>query len=206
MIHTTTPHIDKVVALDNMMLKIKFADGTIKYYDGHRFFELEPQPVYDGHPMFEPLKDNPELFRRVYVSYGGECIAWNNEIDIHGSELWNNGTTTTEPWAAEDDAKVNEKPLDAYGLPRQPKLDESEIAFFDELSIKIFPTKDMSIVPYITVTSESGNTRDIAITTGTVVNNDDVPPWIDIVREWLDEHRDTVQNIWDTGKIRAVSE
>lgn len=199
------PYVDKVIALDDMMLKIKFVDGTVKYYDGHCLFELDPQPIYDGHPMFEPLEDNPELFSRVYVSYGGECIAWNNEIDIPGSILWHNGITTTAPWTSEDDAKVNEKPFDAYGLPRQPKLNESEIAFFDELSIKIFPTNDSTVTPYITATSESGNTRNIGIARGEVID-DDEPFWIDIVREWLDKHRDEVQDIWNTGKLRAVSE
>ena len=62
LVRMNTPQIEKVVAFDDMVLKAKFIDGTVKRYNANKLFDLKPQPIYNGKPMFEPLRNNPELF------------------------------------------------------------------------------------------------------------------------------------------------
>ncbi|MCD7828133.1 MAG: DUF2442 domain-containing protein [Clostridiales bacterium] len=81
--------VREVEPLNNLMLSVLFTNGVRKRYDVKQLL-----PEYNG--MFMPLKDNPPLFKSVYVDCGGCGIAWNEDIDISEWELWENGETEKE--------------------------------------------------------------------------------------------------------------
>lgn len=77
--------VKEVTPLDNLTLSVLFMNGVRKKYDVKQLFE-------EFGPMFEPLRDNPALFKHVHVDCGGCGIVWNEDIDISECELWENGT------------------------------------------------------------------------------------------------------------------
>lgn len=77
--------VKDVTPLDNLTLSVLFVNGVRKKYDVKQLFA-------EFGPMFEPLRDNPALFKNVHVDCGGCGIAWNEDIDISECELWENGT------------------------------------------------------------------------------------------------------------------
>ena len=197
--------LEKIVAFDNHMLKAKFVNGAVKYYDINKLFALDPQPVVNGKPMFAPLHD-PKLFNSVYVDYNGVCAAWNTEIDIDADTIWYDGTPAGvgDGWTKEDDTRCNEPPLDTYyGTLRAPNLNNSEIAFFNEITIQIFPTDDKKVIPYIVAHYEN-DTAYIEIATGEVIKGEFPPTGVEIVNEWLEQNLSSIQRIWDTEKLVAL--
>lgn len=76
--------VKEVTPLNDMMLSVLFVNGVRKRYDVKQLFD-------DFGQMFLPLKENPALFKNVYVDCGGCGIAWNENIDISECELWENG-------------------------------------------------------------------------------------------------------------------
>lgn len=73
--------IKKVEPLKNMILKVEFISGKIKYYDVKMLIEKIEQ--------FRELS-NEEIFNKVKVDEGGYGISWNENIDISCNELWFN--------------------------------------------------------------------------------------------------------------------
>ena len=73
--------IKKVEPLKNMILKVEFISGKIKYYDVKMLIEKIEQ--------FRELS-NEEIFNKVKVDEGGYGINWNENIDISCNELWFN--------------------------------------------------------------------------------------------------------------------
>ncbi len=72
-------HVTKVVPLEGFVLRIWFTDGSER--------EVDLGDLLRG-PVFQPLRDDPELFRQVSVQDG--TIAWPNGADmdpvvLHGS-------------------------------------------------------------------------------------------------------------------------
>lgn len=201
------PQIEKVIASDDMVLKARFVDGTVKRYDANKLFNLSPQPIYNGKPMFEPLRNNPKLFSEVYVDFFGECVAWNDEIDLDCSVIWKDGVVDEGGWTEEDDKKVHERPFDPREYPREPDLNNSEIAVFNDISVKIFPTDEPSILPNVLVSHDGDDTTYcVDIATGEIISNEHniIPSWMVFVDEWLKQNREDVKEIWETGRLRVV--
>lgn len=73
--------IKKVEPLKNMILKVEFISGKIKYYDVKMLIEKIEK--------FRELS-NEEIFNKVKVDEGGYGISWNENIDISCNELWFN--------------------------------------------------------------------------------------------------------------------
>lgn len=71
-------------------LLVHFSDGCAKQYD--------MTPLFDRMPVFESLKQIPGLFEQVAADPGGYGISWNDDIDLDGSELWENGTVVVTPF------------------------------------------------------------------------------------------------------------
>ena len=77
-----TPEMIRVIEvepLDGFTLRLRFNDGS------ERVIDLED---HLWGPVFEPLKENPALFREVRIE--GPTICWPNEADmdpdfLHGS-------------------------------------------------------------------------------------------------------------------------
>ena len=76
--------------MPDFMLTVQFSEGVTKQYDVSLLFEK--------HPMFLPLKEQPELFSSVEVDVGGYGIIWNDDIDIACDELYFNGQTIKTPF------------------------------------------------------------------------------------------------------------
>ena len=74
--------IKNVEALPNLILKIKFENDEIKYYD--------VKNVIEKFKEFYILK-NEYIFKNVQVDVGGYAVIWDNELDISCEELYKNG-------------------------------------------------------------------------------------------------------------------
>ena len=47
--------------------------------------------MFERIPVFNKLKQHPEVFYSVIVDVGGYGIVWDDELDISCDELWENG-------------------------------------------------------------------------------------------------------------------
>ncbi len=82
--------VTAVTPLPEFRLLVHFSDGCTKEYDMSRLVE--------NMDAFRPLKTDQALFNQVSVDPGGYGISWNDDIDLDGSELWENGTDTVSPF------------------------------------------------------------------------------------------------------------
>lgn len=71
--------IKSVEALNGFYVRLEFTDGT------QREFDLEP---YLHGPIFEPLRNNPLMFRAVQVDKRMGTIVWPNGADIDPDVLY----------------------------------------------------------------------------------------------------------------------
>lgn len=53
--------------------------------------EYDVKPLFDKWIVFKDLKDISGLYNQVKVDTGGYGISWNDELDLEGNELWENG-------------------------------------------------------------------------------------------------------------------
>jgi len=70
---TRTARVQTVEPLDGFVLKVGFDDGTE--------FEVDLEPELWG-PIFEPLRQDPELFRQVRVDAELGIVVWPNGADL----------------------------------------------------------------------------------------------------------------------------
>ncbi|HVR99929.1 MAG TPA: DUF2442 domain-containing protein [Thermoanaerobaculia bacterium] len=71
--------IRAVEPLDGFIVRLEFTDGT------QREVDLEP---YLRGPVFEPLRQDPSLFRAVQVDPRMGTIVWENGADIDPDVLY----------------------------------------------------------------------------------------------------------------------
>ena len=76
--------------LPGYQLLVSFADGCSKLYD--------LAPLFGCVPALTPLRDVPGLFEQVRVDTGGYGVSWTDEIDLDGTELWENGVPASSPF------------------------------------------------------------------------------------------------------------
>jgi hypothetical protein len=69
--------VKAVEPLEGFTVRIEFEDGT------HNQLDLQP---YLRGPIFEPIRNDPRLFRSVKVSDG--TLAWDNGADIDPDVLY----------------------------------------------------------------------------------------------------------------------
>ena len=79
--------ICRVEPLQGYTVRLEFTDGTSREVDLERYLHG---------PIFQPVRDNPEMFRAVYVE--GGTIAWPNGADIDPDVLYHG---LTPAWMAE---------------------------------------------------------------------------------------------------------
>jgi len=65
--------IDKVEPLEGFCVRLTFTDGSVK--------DVDLSPYLNG-PVFKPLRENLELFRRVQIDEELGTIVWENGADI----------------------------------------------------------------------------------------------------------------------------
>lgn len=70
---TRTARISTVEPLEDFVLGLRFDDGTVRVVD------LEAEL---WGPVFEPLRDDPQLFRQVSVDEELGTIVWPNGADM----------------------------------------------------------------------------------------------------------------------------
>lgn len=75
--------VKNVFPIKNMLLHVLFENDIVKAYDINQ--------LIDEFPIYKELLDNDPLFNQVHVDCGGHAIAWNEDIDISETELWENG-------------------------------------------------------------------------------------------------------------------
>ncbi len=75
--------IQSVIPEEDFILQVQFTDGVEKRYD--------MKPLFETVPEFLDLKTIPGLYKQVKVDTGGYGISWNDEIDLAGNELRENG-------------------------------------------------------------------------------------------------------------------
>ena len=80
--------ISNVKPLQNMLLFVEFRDGTEIIYNAER--------LPTANEIFNDLK-NAEIFSQVKVDTGGYGISWNDDLDLAGEEIWENGIKIKEP-------------------------------------------------------------------------------------------------------------
>ncbi len=81
--------VKDVSALPDLMLSVRFANGTTKTYD--------VKPLFAKYPAFRALED-ANLFEDVKVDVGGYGLIWNDDIDLSCDELWEHGVETKTPF------------------------------------------------------------------------------------------------------------
>ncbi|MGH2712134.1 MAG: DUF2442 domain-containing protein [Actinomycetota bacterium] len=64
-------HVTAVEPVEGFILRVSFSDGTVR--------EVDTEQYMRG-PIFDPLRRDPELFRRVRVESG--TVVWPNGADI----------------------------------------------------------------------------------------------------------------------------
>ncbi len=72
----------KVETLSDKILKVKFDNNEIKYYDVKKIINKIKE--------FELLK-NEIIFKNVKIDAGGYAVMWSEELDIDCEELYQNG-------------------------------------------------------------------------------------------------------------------
>jgi Protein of unknown function (DUF2442) len=87
--------INSVEPLDNFVVRLEFTDGT------KRDVDLEP---YLRGKIFEPLRENLDIFRTVRVDERMKTICWENGADLDPDVLYYN---LKPVWAEEKELELS---------------------------------------------------------------------------------------------------
>jgi len=91
--------IKSVEVLNDFWVRLEFTDGT------QRDIDLEP---YLHGPIFEPIRNNPLLFRSVKVDKRMGTIVWDNRADIDPDVLYHGLKPAWMEMEQEAEHEVNE--------------------------------------------------------------------------------------------------
>jgi hypothetical protein len=72
-------HVRAVRPLSGFEVEVAFTDGSVR--------RIDLAPFLHG-PVFQPLVDDPALFRSVYVEPVGKTLAWPNGADLDPDVLY----------------------------------------------------------------------------------------------------------------------
>ncbi len=75
------PKVLAVEVMSDYILRVTFADGSVKRYDCAPLLEQ---------PAFRLLRDRA-FFRAVHADRHGYGVVWNDDLDLAESELWLHG-------------------------------------------------------------------------------------------------------------------
>lgn len=71
--------VESVEPLSGFVVRLGFTDGTSK--------EIDLEPYLHG-PVFDPIRDDPEMFRSVKVDKRMGTIVWDNGADMDPDVLY----------------------------------------------------------------------------------------------------------------------
>jgi hypothetical protein len=77
--HPETITVRKARILDGYRVRMTFSNNEIR--------ELDLKPYLRG-PVFKPLRDDYELFRRLYIDPETETVTWQNGADMDPQTLY----------------------------------------------------------------------------------------------------------------------
>ncbi|MEO6465916.1 MAG: DUF2442 domain-containing protein [Pyrinomonadaceae bacterium] len=103
-----TIRITGVKPLYDFVVELEFSDGLKKELD---------LDVYLNGEIFEPLRNDPELFRSVRIAERERTISWPNGADIDPYTLYYG---LTPEWDEQDDALAEALELRRSGSPLIP--------------------------------------------------------------------------------------
>ena len=92
------PTVTAVQVLEGFRVHIKFKDGLEK--------DIDLEPYLHG-PVFEPIRNDPDFFRQVFVDPEGATLAWPNEVDIAPETLYYENEPV--PWMVEYEERQKKK-------------------------------------------------------------------------------------------------
>ena len=179
-------NVEKIVTLDNLILKALFKDGTVKIYD--------MKPIVYGNgatgtkSCFSLLIEKPETFRNAYVSLDGGLIIWDRNTDLSTEAIWYDGTTlSNSDWTTEDDIASAPCPIMFY-------VDKTE-NMVDYVDLFLFPTDNEHIIPYLDA-YYNNCAASYAVTTGECLEGR-LPEEADVpFHQWLEQNRGEVLRVW----------
>jgi hypothetical protein len=96
-----------VEPLTGFTVRVTFTDGS------QRIINLEQ---YLHGPIFEPIRNSPEMFRHIFVDHG--ALAWPNGADIDTDTLYYDGPP---PWATVPSSPVIHKSREPK-TQRRPRI------------------------------------------------------------------------------------
>jgi hypothetical protein len=96
--------VQAVKPLEGYHVRITFTDGTVR--------DIDLQAYLWG-PVFKPVRDNPKLFRQVYVDPIARTLAWPGELDLDPDVLYYDGNP---PWSKPGKGRVK-KPTSRSRTP-----------------------------------------------------------------------------------------
>ncbi len=108
--------VEKVVPLHDFVVLLEFSDGLKKEVD---------LSIYLNGEVFEPMRNDAELFRSVRIADGERTISWPNGADIDPYTLYYG---LTPEWNEEDEALAAALDQKRKGIPfiqneiPQPKI------------------------------------------------------------------------------------
>ena len=82
--------VKNVWALPDFRLSVQFSEGVTKLYD--------VKPLFERIPAFGEFKKHPQEFLSVSVDVGGYGIVWNDDLDLSGDEVGENGARVETPF------------------------------------------------------------------------------------------------------------
>lgn len=103
-----TIKITSVKPLYDFVVELEFSDGLKKEID---------LDVYLHGEIFEPLRNDPQLFRSVRIAEGERTISWPNGADIDPYTLYYG---LVPEWDEEDDALAAALEHKRKGIPNTP--------------------------------------------------------------------------------------
>jgi hypothetical protein len=68
-----------VQPLEGLNVRVTFTDGSVR--------RIDLEPLLRG-PVFEPVRNDPALFRSVFVTPVGHSLAWPNGADLDPDVLY----------------------------------------------------------------------------------------------------------------------
>lgn len=75
--------IQSVLPLEDFVVLVEFTDGTER--------EIDLEPFLHG-PIFDPMRNDPEIFRQIRVDPRMKTLVWPNGADIDPDVLYHNLT------------------------------------------------------------------------------------------------------------------
>ncbi len=87
--YTLPPRLLSVRILAGFRVHLAFADGVER--------DLDLAPYLSG-PVFEPIRNDPNVFAALKIDEAGDAICWPNGADIAPETLYYDGAP---PWAKE---------------------------------------------------------------------------------------------------------